>query len=85
MTALEAQHLNCPVLSSNTKVSHEILKESAIFFNSTNIDDAKSILEKYLFSDSELHLIMKRGYENSKKFTLEKNAEETISVYKKLI
>jgi glycosyltransferase involved in cell wall biosynthesis len=85
MTALEAQYLNCPVLSSHTKVSHEILKESAIFFNSTNIDDAKSILEKYLFSDSELRLIKKRGYENSTKFTLEKNAQETISVYKKLI
>jgi len=85
MTALEAQYLNCPVLSSNTKVSHEILKDSAIFFNSTNIDYAKDTLEKYLFSDSHLHLIKKKGYENSKKFTIENNAEETINTYKKLI
>jgi glycosyltransferase involved in cell wall biosynthesis len=85
MTALEAQYLNCPVLSSSTKVTKEILQESAIYFNSDNIDDVKNILEKYLFSESELYLIKKKGYENSKKFTLQKNAEETIGVYKKLI
>ena len=85
MTALEAQYLNCPVLSSSTKVAKEILQESAIYFNSDNIDDVINILEKYLFSESELYLIRKKGYENSKKFTLQKNAEETIGVYKKFI
>ena len=85
MTALEAQYLNCPVLSSSTKVAKEILQESAIYFNSDNIDDVINILEKYLFSESELYLIRKKGYENSKKLTLQKNAEETIGVYKKFI
>lgn len=85
MTAIEAQYFGCPVISNKAKALFEILQNSAIYFDVNNIDDMKSIFERYLFSKADLDLLRIKGYENIKKYTLEKNAEETIKIYKKLL
>jgi len=85
LTAIEAQYFGCPVISNRTKTSLEILQNSAIYFDVNNIDEMKSIIEKCLFSKTELNLLKSKGYENIKKYTLEKNTDETIKIYKKLL
>jgi len=80
---LEAMSEGVPVLSSDHECALEILGDSALYFDGKNTDDMISAILKIL-SDGELRKrLIKKGYEQVKKYSWEKMARETLEIYKK--
>lgn len=71
---LEAQACGCPVISSNAASLPEVLGDSVLYFDPTNIDSIKSAIEK-INSNADLQdKLILEGYENLKRFSWEKSA-----------
>jgi glycosyltransferase involved in cell wall biosynthesis len=81
---LEAQGVGCPVLSSNASVMPEVLRNSAYFFNPRDEKKFQEEFRLFMLNPSLLKTKVPLGYENAKRFTWKKAAEETIQVYKEL-
>lgn len=81
---LEAQGVGCPVFSSNASVMPEILGNSAFLFDPVNEKKFQEELRLLLLNPSLLKSKRQLGYENVKRFSWKKAAEETVYVYKLL-
>ncbi|CAI0765414.1 Mannosylfructose-phosphate synthase [Serratia marcescens] len=65
---LEAQSCGCPVIASNTASMPEVLNDSALYFSPTCSESLISQIEK-LYHDGGLRdSLIKRGFENAKRF-----------------
>jgi len=82
---LEAMSLGCPVITSNHKAILEGVGKAASLFDPNQIDEITETLEKTIYSEETLNNLIKKGFTQSKKFTWEKCAEETLNCYKSLI
>ncbi|MMZ59116.1 Glycogen synthase [compost metagenome] len=72
---LEAQSCGCPVISSNTASMPEVLKNSVIYFDPSNIKAIENAMEK-IISDPELRKeLIKKGNENIKRFSWNTSAQ----------
>ncbi len=80
---LEAQASGCPVITSDVSSMPEIAGPpaggGAIYVNPYSIDDIVKGMERLQVTGYRLQLI-KRGFENTKRFSWEKCAEETLKV-----
>ena len=82
---LEAFVAGVPVVASDIPIFKEIAKDSCLFVDPDNPDD---IAEKIntLFNEREVrNKLIKKGYEQSKKFSWEKTATKTLDVYRKVL
>jgi glycosyltransferase involved in cell wall biosynthesis len=80
---LEAMSKGVPVISSDHPCMREILGESAYFFDGKNIDSIVEAIEK-IIEDKELRQdLIVRGYEQAKKYSWKKMAQETQTIYDK--
>lgn len=79
---LEAQAVGCPVLSSNVSVMPEILRASAYFFDPIDEDKFRQEFRLFMLNPSLLKSKISLGYENVKRFTWKKAAEETLKLYR---
>ncbi len=85
LTGLEAMSVGLPVISSNASCLPEVYGDAAMYFNPNDVDDLVSCLETYL-KDQELRSSMAtRGYLQARKYSWEKMAKETLSVYKQIL
>jgi len=81
---LEAMACGCPVVTSNTSSLPEVVGEAGIMVEPYDIDGLAQAMRQVL-SDSQLREEMvKKGLEQSKKFTWEKAAEQTREIYEKV-
>ena len=80
---LEAMSLGCPVISSNHEAILEGVGDAAVVFDPLNIDEIKFKLESTIYSKEKIEELIKHGYLQSKKFSWEKCANETLQIYKK--
>lgn len=80
---LHAQMLGCPVVVSHDGVFHETLAGSAELVNQHSPVAIAGGLDKVLSSPSLRETLIAKGYENAKRFSWEKNAEETLNVFSK--
>jgi len=81
---LEAQAAGLPVVAAKTQVLVEIAEDSALF---AEPKDEKDFTEKIklIISDKALREdLVKKGIENSGKFTWKKTSEKTLKVYRKV-
>jgi len=79
---LEAQTFGLPVISSNKSCLPEILGDSALYFDPENVLD---MTEKIILGlkDEELRNdLVKRGFENVKRYSWEKMVKEILELYK---
>ncbi len=76
---LEAQACGCPVLTSNVSSMPEVAGKSAILVNPESVDDIVRGMEKMEDGKSKMEII-KKGFENIKRFSWEKCAKETLKV-----
>jgi glycosyltransferase involved in cell wall biosynthesis len=83
LPVLEAMACGCPVVASNSSSLPEISGNAAVLVDVTDIKHIKNAIKKLLIEDTFRLKLIKKGYENIKKFTWENTAEETIKVYKK--
>ncbi len=81
---LEAMACGCPVITSNTSSLPEVVGEAGIMVNPYDTDSlAKAI--KQVLTDTKLRDDMvRKGLKQSKKFSWEKTARQTLKVYEKV-
>jgi len=85
LTGLEAMALGCPVISSNNSCLPEIYQDSVLYFDPTNFNDLVEQIEKLYKSKDLRNQLIKLGYLQVKKYSWDKTAKQTFSIYKKLL
>lgn len=75
---LEAQACGCPVISSNSSSLPEILGDSALMCNPTRAEEFANAIIKLVNYQPLKEELVSKGYENVKRFSWEKNAEELL-------
>ncbi|MEQ7920561.1 glycosyltransferase family 1 protein [Xanthomonas sp. WHRI 1810A] len=80
---LEAMARHCPVISSNTSSMPEVIGDAAAFFDPTDQDALRDVLETELYSDTRLQDLVNKGVERLKQFSWEKCARQTLQAYHK--
>ncbi len=86
MPILEAMTLGCPVLSSNAGSLPEVGGDAAMYFDPTCEEEFVALIDSALTrSGVDRDSMIKKGFENSKRFSWEKTYRETLEVYKKLL
>src|SRR3990167_6553097 len=84
MPVIEAQACGVPVIVSNTSSLPEIVADSGVLVDSENaVSIAQGI--KNVLTDSKTRLVLvKKGFENIKRFSWEKCAKETLDIFEKV-
>jgi len=85
LNLLEAMRFKCPIFCSKIDIFDEISDGYVINFDPKNESNLISQLEDNLFNESKLDELSLKCFNKSEKFTWEKNASNTIEVYKRLI
>lgn len=76
---LEAMKCGCPVVTSNLSSMPEVAGEAGILVEPLDIKKIANGVKQAMENRQEL---IKKGFEQSKKFSWEKTAEQTLKVYK---
>ncbi|NQV00966.1 MAG: glycosyltransferase family 4 protein [Parcubacteria group bacterium] len=80
MPILEAQASGCPVITSNVSSMPEVAGQGAILIEPKNIEQIAESMYK-IINDSQLKKdLIEKGYENIKKFSWQKCAQETLEI-----
>ena len=82
---LEAMSQGCVVISSNKASMPEILGEAAIYFNPEDEIDMQDKLEEIIENKYKREELIKKGYEQLKKYSWEVCAKKTLEIYKLVI
>jgi glycosyltransferase involved in cell wall biosynthesis len=78
---LEAFAAGCPAILSNTSSLPEIGGCGAVYFDPYSTDNIRTVIERVITSETLQKELIKNGKEQVKKFSWEKCAGETMSVY----
>lgn len=85
LPVIEAMVQGVPIITSNVTAMPEIAGGAALLADPYNIDDIFKKMDK-LYRDVKLrNSLIKKGKKQTKHFSWEKSAKETLEVYKKLI
>lgn len=79
---LEAMSYGVPVVSSNLTCLPEILGEAAIYFNPLDPADMAEKINQVLMDENLRENLIAKGFEQIKKYSWRKMAEETLKIYK---
>jgi glycosyltransferase involved in cell wall biosynthesis len=82
---LEAWGNGCPVALSNSSCFPEIAGDAAVFFDPTNTDSIKNVINQILENKTLRKELVRRGNERLKLFTWEIAAQKLEMVYRKVI
>ena len=77
---LEAMQYGCPVITSNISSLPEAAGEAALYVDPESVDDIAEKMEKLVTEPKLREDLIKKGYEQVKKFSWEKTARETLKV-----
>ena len=81
---LEAMACGCPVITSNTSSLPEVVGNAAIIIKLTNSKELTNALLNLIENQDIRKELSKKGINQSKKFTWEKCAEQTLKCYESL-
>ncbi|EMN45743.1 glycosyltransferase family 4 protein [Leptospira weilii] len=81
---LEAQACGRPVVSSDTTVMPEILRDSVYYFSPNKPEELQSLLRDFSKNRNIVKNLIIKGKKNSARFSWEKAALEILEVYKSL-
>ncbi|BCX16196.1 MAG: glycosyl transferase [Candidatus Parcubacteria bacterium] len=79
---LEAQSLGVPVLTSNLSALPEIGGEGALYVNPFDIEEIVRGMKKISFDRMVRKTLIEKGYDNIKRFSFTKTADETLKIIK---
>ena len=82
---LEAQACGCPVILSNIQVFKEIYRNSAVYFNPLDPDDIANKIQEIINNEKLRLLLIKNGFENSKKYAWENSAKQFFNVLDRIM
>ena len=81
---LEAQACGCPVLTSNTSSMPEIGGKGALYVDPYSVESIVNGIKKLEDRKRRMEMI-KKGFENIKRFSWEKCARETLDVLENVV
>ena len=84
LPVLEAMKNGCPVLTSNVSSLPEAGGDAALYFDPQSVSDIASKIEKVISSPKLREEMIKKGYNQIKKFSWEKTAKDTLKVLESL-
>ena len=82
---LEAMAHQCPVISSNTSSMPEVIGKAGEYFDPTDTDDMRRVIEDVVYSASRVNQLRRFGEERLTTFSWDKCARETFDIYRSLI
>ena len=82
---LEAMAHGCPVICSRTSSLPEVCGNAASYFDPTDLDDIKQVIEHVLGSSSSIEDLRRRGFEQIRLFSWETCAVKTLQVYEAVV
>ena len=85
LSILEAQACGTPVITSKVSSMPEIAGEGAILVNPNSIEEIAQAITTLVKNNHLFNLLIKKGFQNVKKFSWAKTAEETLEVYKYVV
>ncbi len=83
--ALEAMVCGCPVILSNTSSLPEIAGDAALYFEPNNINELSAAIFKILQDESFTQSLIKKGYDQVKKFSWDKMTNEYLETVKEIL
>jgi len=81
LPGLEAMASGCPVVCSDIPVLREIYGEAAKYFDPYDIDDIAEKIKKVTSDKRTSNTLIKKGFEQVKKYSWQRMAEQTLEVY----
>ncbi len=84
LPVVEAMACGCPVITSNTSSLPEVVGEAGIMVNPNDTDSLAEVMRRVLTENKLRDDMIRKGLEQSKRFSWEKAARETLEVYKKV-
>ncbi len=78
---LEAMSKGVPVVSSDHPCMREVLGDSAYFFDGENVPAIAAAMKKIIEDENLRQELIKKGFQQVKKYSWEKMARETLAVY----
>ena len=85
LPGLEAMGYGAPVVSSNATCLPEVYGDAAYYFDPNNTDDITSAIDKVLTDKNLRDELIKKGYEQIKKYSWKRTAEQTHGVYQNIL
>ena len=85
LPGLEAMGYGAPVASSNATCLPEVYGDAALYFDPLSVDDIAAVTERYLTNPELRDQQVALGYEQFKKYSWKRMAEQTLEVYKKAL
>lgn len=82
---LEAMSIGCPVIASNISSIPEVAGEAGLYIDPDSLDDMKKQLTLILTDEDVRTDCVKKGFEQSQKFSWDKCASEHFEFYKELL
>ncbi len=79
---LEAMARGVPVVSSNATCLPEVLGDAVIYFDPLDVDDMAEKIKKALLDEDLRKDLIAKGFEQIKKYSWQKMAEETLNLYR---
>jgi Glycosyltransferase len=80
---LEAMSMGCPVIASNASSIPEVVGDAAILFNPYSENELVDAIQS-LYDESKRNNLIIRGFEQEKKFSWDKMANEILDIYKSI-
>lgn len=84
LPVLEAMKHGCPVITSNVSSLPEAGGDAALYFDPNSASDIANVIEKVITDEKLRQEMVKKGYNQIKKFSWEKTAKETLKVLEDL-
>ncbi len=84
LPVIEAMKYGCPVITSNISSLPEAGGDSAIYFDPKDAEDIAKKIDQVISDENLRSEMIKKGYQQVKKFSWEKTARETLKVLEEL-
>ena len=81
LTVLEAQSSGLPVLTSNTSSLPEVAGKGALYVNPYDVEEIARGMEKIAFNGKFREDLIKRGFENIRRFSWMKSAKQLLNIF----
>jgi glycosyltransferase involved in cell wall biosynthesis len=82
---IEAQACGCPVITSNTTSMPEVAGDAALLIDPHSVESLANAMEKIVLSKELRNDLVKKGYENIKRYSWSLAAEKMEEVFRKLV
>ncbi len=82
---LEAMACGCPVITSKEGSLEEVAGKAANFVDAYDVESIKFGIDKVFKNDKLRDELTQKGFENVKRFSWKKTAENTLSVYRQVL